>query len=392
MADLRLKSVRVNIVSVVNNGHPLMAISSVILQASLALLVLAAGAVEAASTLKPEGSFQCVVSERCEVLAVGPLPDKGVAVLIAGKSQGQTAGVARIVVCAAGGKSCRKVDEWPTESLLHRLDVSLLVMKTGVEILTKDSESNSHLRSVDQRGTVSLRKLPFSLGARLVASDGQRRTMVRGYASGIGMINGDLNSDMQVLHIVDGIDIENVISLRQAGSDAIYARLLPSSTAEAPKAVVERLSRAGVLRCKYTVDGVPDELAAVGASEVLLFNNIGDKGDNFWSVGFATCASSKVISKTISQRPEKIKSVALACSGRCVVGILTRSRFEVLGIALQANELNFASEVEFSVPAGEILSGLLMAADSNDTVVATFGTIIVGRDLISSIKIFRIAR
>ena len=365
---------------------------SSVLRASLAILLAAAGAVAAAPMLNPLGSYQCAAGERCEVLAVGPLPGKNVVMLVAGKLQNQTTGVARILVCPADGKACRKVDEWPTEGPLHRLDADLLVLRSGVEILTKDSETNTHLRTVDQRGTVALYKLPFSLGARLVVSDGQRRTIVRGYPSGIGMIEGVLNAEMRILHIVDDINIENVISLKRAGADAIYARVLPGSTAEMPRAVVERLSKAGVLRCNYTVDGVPEELATLGAGEVILYNNIGNRGDNIWSVGFSTCAAAKVVSKPVPQPPEKVKSVALSCSGRCTVGVLTRSRFEVLDIAAQAAGLNFTREVEFTAPSGDVLGGLVMAADGDDTVVSTFSTIIVGRDLTSSIKLYRIVR
>lgn len=388
----RSKSARASIASVVNDGHPIMAISPLILRVALAFLFLTAGSVEAASMLRPLGSYQCALGERCEVLAVGPLPGKSVVVLIAGKSQNQMTGVGRILVCAADGKPCRKVAEWPTENLLHRLDVNLLALQTGVEILTRDNASDSHLRIVDQHGAVTVRKLPFSLGARLVSSDGQRRTIVRGYPSGIGMIDWVSNADMQILHIVDGVEIESIISLKRVGTDAIFARVLPSSTAEKPKAVVERISKSGTLRCNYTVDGVPEELAVLRGSEVLLFSNIGSKGDNDWSVGFATCASSKIVSMPIAQPLERIKSVALACAGRCAVGVLTRSRFEVLDVAFQGGGLSFAPEVDFAVPAGEILSGLAMAADNGDTVVATFGTIVVGRDLISSIKVFRIVR
>lgn len=365
---------------------------SITLLALLALASWVVGPAEAAPSLKALGTYLCPATERCEVLAVGPLLAQGVAVLIGGKSQNQAAGIARIVLCASDGKPCRKVDQWSTEAVLHRLDVSMLAVPGGVEVVTRDSESSTHLRTVDHRGAVTLHKLPFSLGARLVASDGQRKMIVRGYPSGIGLVDGDIGAEMRSLQIVDGISIENLISIKKMGADAVYARLLPGATAQAPKAVVERLSKAGLLRCQYTVDGVPEELAAWGSREAILFNNIDSKGDNAWSVGLASCASAKLVAAVVPLPPERVKSAAMACAARCAVGVLTRSRYEILDISPQDNGLKFTREVDFIVPAGEVLGGIVMAADANDTIVVTAGTVLAGRDLVSSIKVFRVVR
>ena len=206
------------------------------------------------------------------------------------------------------------------------------------------------------------------------------------------MRDGDIGAEMRSLQIVDGISIENLISIKKMGADAVYARLLPGATAQAPKAVVERLSKAGLLRCQYTVDGVPEELAAWGSREAILFNNIDSKGDNAWSVGLASCASAKLVAAVVPLPPERVKSAAMACAARCAVGVLTRSRYEILDISPQDNGLKFTREVDFIVPAGEVLGGIVMAADANDTIVVTAGTVLAGRDLVSSIKVFRVVR
>ena len=319
-------------------------------------LVFSNGQSEAAPSLQNLGTYLCGPAERCEALAVGPMPDKSVAVLVVSKGQGQESGSARLLICAAGNSICRKVSEWPTESPLRRSDVDMLSLPSGIEFLSKDSASKVNLRAVDGQGVVNEVALPFSLDAHLIASDGVRRMFIRSYAGAVGLVEGSPSSGLQVLKMLDGIDMESIVSTSRSGSEAVYARVLKDSTAAAPKAVVERISKAGVARCRYVIEGVPESLLTIGAADVMLYSNIGPKGDDIWSVGLAECASAVIASKAVPKGSAKIKSVAMACGRRCSVAVLTRSRFEVFGVPLRGGEPTFNRELEFSVlTADEVL-------------------------------------